>query len=55
MPRTITLESDGLEVVIHESMPEDETLEGWRPLIEQALLGLGYHPDSVKDFFGEDL
>lgn len=31
-----------------------ETLTEAMELIRQALLGLGYHSESIKDYFGED-
>lgn len=44
----------GLTVTIEDLACFDCTIEGWRGLIEGALTGLGFHPESVKEAFDPD-
>lgn len=42
-PLSVQIERDGV----------DHNLEVMGQMIEQALLGIGFHPDSVAELFGE--
>ena len=47
----ITIEHEGLEVTIQDDSAD--TMEEVYSLIQQALLGVGFHPNTVKEYFEE--
>jgi hypothetical protein len=52
--RSITLTEGGFTCVVTEDPAQDLTIRGWECLIRQALVGVGFHPESVDDLFNEE-
>jgi len=50
MSLKITIENEYMIVSLEMKNPT-HTLDSYYELCEQGALGLGYHPDTVKEFF----
>jgi len=51
----VTLTVDGVTATIANEHPlEGPTISEVGDILRQALLGVGFHPDNVKDLFAEE-
>lgn len=55
MNRKIIIQEDNRTVTIQDDNCLEYNIFGWEWLIKGALLGLGYQPETVKEFFNESI